>query len=270
MLQVLICTHNEGILEVPSILLPEAEGVGYVVSMQFSEYRYLELIPSVLRRRPDVSLHTIEGSGLSANRNHAIAQASAEICVVADDDVRYTLDDLRRIEAEHIAHPEADVLLFQARNPQGELMKRYPAHPFDYKNQPKGYYPSSIEITFKRERVKDVPFDLRFGLGSGQIACGEEEVWLHTLYRKNKCTITYLPYPVVQTMDQPQGGANFATRPEIQCAKGAVLYYIYGWTAWLRCLKVCWTTARQQKHARFFTLLRNSARGILYITKTGR
>ena len=105
MLQVLICTHNEGILEVPSILLPEAEGEGYVVSMQFSEYRYLELIPSVLRRRPDVSLHTIEGIGLAANRNHAIAQASAEICVVADDDVRYTLDKLRRIEAEHIAHP---------------------------------------------------------------------------------------------------------------------------------------------------------------------
>ena len=118
--------------------------------------------------------------------------------------------------------------------------------------------------------MKDVPFDLRFGMGSGQIVCGEEEVWLHTLYRKNKCTIKYLPFPIVQTIDMPQGGANFATLPEKQRAKGAVLYYIYGWTAWLRCLKVCWTTARQQKGARFFTLLRNTARGILYITKTGR
>lgn len=270
MLQVLICTHNEGILEVPSILLPEAEGIGYVVSMQYSDFQYLRLIPSILCRRRDVLLHTLEGSGLSANRNHALELASADVCVIADDDVRYTLDELRRIEAEHAAHPEADVLLFQARGPKGELLKNYPQHAFDYGRQPKGYYPSSIEITFKRERAKDVPFDLRFGMGSGLFVSGEEEVWLNTLYRKHQRTIRYIPFPIVQTLDTPQGGRNFATRPERQQAKGATLYYIHGLSAWLRCLKEAWTATRRVKGASFVAAFRNTIKGIMFIMKTGR
>ena len=270
MIQVLICTFNSGIADIPKILLPEAEGVGYVVSMQYSEARFLSLIPEELKHRGDVVLSTIEGLGLSVNRNNAIAQATAKVCVIADDDVSYTLDQLRRIEAEHEAHPEADVLLFQALGPDGNLLKDYPLAPFNYRQQPKGYSPISFEITFKRKRVVSMPFDLRFGLGSGIIVCGEEEVWLNALYRKLGCTICYLPIPVVQTMDLPQGGANFATRPEMQRAKGAVLYYIHGWSAWLRCLKTCWCTARKVNDTRFFTMLCNTAKGIFYITKTGR
>ena len=270
MLQVLICTLNAGISDIPNILLPEAEGVGYVVSMQYTEAHYLERIPEALRSRQDVTLSTIAGRGLSANRNNALAHATAEVCVIADDDVRYELADLRRIEAEHRAHPEAGVLLFQARGPEGGLLRDYPELPFDYQRQPRGYSPISFEITFKRERVGSTPFDLRFGLGSGDIVCGEEEVWLNTLYRKAACTIKYLPIPVVQTVDFPQGGANFATRQEMQRAKGAVLYYIYGLTAWLRCIKESWTTARRIKEARFITMLRNTARGIIYIMRTGR
>ena len=270
MLQILICTLNEGILEVPHILLPEAEGVGYVVSMQYTEAHYLERIPEVLKSRRDITLSTIAGRGLAANRNNALAHARAEVCVIADDDVRYTLADLHRIEAEHRAHPEADVILFQARGPKGELLKNYPPHAFDFANQPKGYYPSSIEITFKRERVSAIPFDLRFGLGSGCIVCGEEEVWLNALMRKGGCTICYVPTPVVQTMDAPQGGAGFATRTEVQRAKGAVLYYIHGASAWLRCVKEAWMAARLAEGAHFFTILKNTALGIIYIMRTGR
>lgn len=270
MLQILICTHNAGICNIPHILLPECEGVGYVVSMQYSEPKYLDLIPEVLKSRNDITLCTLAGKGLSANRNNAILHATADLCVIADDDVRYTLRDLQRIEAEHQAHPDADIILFQALDPQGNLLKNYPQHPFDYHHQPKGYFTSSIEITFKREHIKSTPFDLRFGLGSGKIGAGEEEVWLNALHRKAGCTIKYLPIPIVQTTETPQGGANFATRPEMQRAKGAVLYYIHGWSAWLRCLKTCWCTARKVKEAHFFTLLCNTAKGILYIIKTGR
>ncbi len=270
MLQILICTHNEGIREVPNILLPEAEGIGYVVSMQYSDARYLNAVPAELRYRKDVVLSVIAGQGLSANRNNAIACATAEVCVVADDDVRYELADLQRIVAAHAAHPEAGVILFQAKGPQGELLKNYPQESFNYPDIPKGYYPSSIEITFKRVCVKDIPFDLRFGIGSKGVACGEEEVWLHTLYRKAGQFILYLPFSVVRTLESPQGGANFAMRPEIQRAKGATLYYLYGMSAWLRCFKASLFTACSVKNAHFFTLLRNTARGILYIMRTGR
>ena len=269
MLQILICTYNAGICDVPSILLPPAEGVGYVVSMQYSDPCFLGQIPDVLKQRDDVILSINKGLGLSANRNNAIACATAEVCVIADDDVRYTLSDLHSIASAHAAAPEADVLLFQAKGPQG-FLKPYPTHTFDYAHQPKGYYPSSIEITFKRERVKDIPFDLRFGLGSGCIINGEEEVWLNTLYRKGKRSINYVPTPIVQTVDVPQGGANFAVNSEVQRAKGAKLYYIYGVTGFLRCVKESLVTAQQEKTACLWQLLKNTFAGALYIMRTGR
>lgn len=269
MLQLLICTYNTGIRDVPSILLPPVEGIGYVVSMQYSDDCFLKDIPKVLLQREDVVLSTINGLGLSVNRNNAITNATAEICVIADDDVRYTLSDLHRIVSAHEATPEADVLLFQAKGPQG-FLKHYPTHTFDYAHQPKGYYPSSIEITFKRERVKDISFDPRFGLGSGCIINGEEEVWLNTLYRKGKCSIYYVPTPIVQTIDVPQGGANFAVNSEVQRAKGAILYYIYGVTGFLRCVKESLVTAQQEKAAGLWQLLKNTFAGALYIMRTGR
>lgn len=269
MLQLLICTYNAGIRDVPSILLPPAEGIGYVVSMQYSDACFLKEIPEVLKQREDVILSTINGLGLSVNRNNAIACATAEVCVIADDDVRYTLQDLLRIVSAHEAAPEADVLLFQAKEPKG-FLKSYPSHAFDYAHQPKGYYPSSIEITFKRERIKNVPFDLRFGLGSGNLINGEEEVWLNRLHRKEGRIIRYVPVPVVQTIDIPQGGANFATSPEVQRAKGAKLYYIYGAMGFLRCVKESFVTSRREKAARFWQLLKNTFAGALYIMRTGR
>ena len=269
MLQILICTYNAGICDVPSILLPPAEGIGYVVSMQYTDACFLEQIPDVLRRREDVILSTIAGKGLSANRNNALAHATAEVCVIADDDVRYTLSDLHRIASEHVAKPKADVLLFQATRPQG-LLKEYPPQPFDFAHIPSGYYPSSIEITFKRERVKHIPFDLRFGLGSGNIVNGEEEVWLNTLHRKAGRTVCYVPIPIVHTLDVPQGGAHFATNPDVQRAKGAKLYYIYGVMGLLRCVKESFAVARREKAARLWQLLKNTLAGALYIMRTGR
>lgn len=270
MIQILICTYDSGVRNVPNILLPPAEGIAYVVSMQYSEPCYLDQVPEVIKKREDVVFSAIAGRGLSANRNNAIAIATADLCVLADDDVRYSLNDLQRIEAEHAAHPEADVLLFQAKGPAANLLKDYPLHSFNYHNCPKGYSPMSIEITFKRERVKGIPFDLRFGIGSDLFVCGEEEVWLNTLHRKFGKTILYIPFPIVQTVTLPQGGCGFATNPKVQRAKGAVLYYIYGLSAWLRCLKESVVVAHRVKEARLTTLLTNTARGIISIMKTGR
>ena len=91
-LHLLVCTLDERIAAVPQMLLPPQEGVRWVVSMQYTDERFLQQIPSVLRERSDVHLLTLPGKGLSRNRNHALAfvrqalfsEADSEHCTLSE------------------------------------------------------------------------------------------------------------------------------------------------------------------------------------------
>ena len=91
-LHLLVCTLDERIAGVPQMLLPPQEGVRWVVSMQYTDERFLQQIPAVLQERSDVHLLTLPGKGLSRNRNHALAsvrqtlfnEADAERCALSE------------------------------------------------------------------------------------------------------------------------------------------------------------------------------------------
>ena len=70
-LDILICSLNKGIVRVQDVLLEPQEGVRYIVSYQYTDERYSDLIPKSLSERPDVSVFRYKGQGLSANRNLA-------------------------------------------------------------------------------------------------------------------------------------------------------------------------------------------------------
>jgi hypothetical protein len=52
--------------------------------------------------------------GVGFNRNTVWMYADADICLFADDDVRYWNGYTERVLAEFVRHPEADVILFTA------------------------------------------------------------------------------------------------------------------------------------------------------------
>lgn len=244
-LDILVCTIDDRIGRVPSLLLPPQEGVRYVVSMQYTQPRFLEGIPPQLRQRSDVSLVTLAGRGLSRNRNHGLAHCTADAILIADDDVVYTLPRLRRLMECLDDHPDVDVALFEATRRDGRLMKPYPSHATDYRTAmaQRGYYPSSWEIVLRRRAVGRLRFDERFGIGSvfrpnascaeravaGEgraatvyLACGEEEVLMHDAVRTGLC-VWFFPVVIGET-DQGTG-AHFLSDPAVQRAKGAVFAY---------------------------------------------
>lgn len=85
-LHVLVCTLDEGITRVPHLLKPEREDVRYVVSFQYSDEKFLSLIPDALRRE-DVRIVTLPGRGLCRNRNHVMTFVNDGIALIADDDL---------------------------------------------------------------------------------------------------------------------------------------------------------------------------------------
>ena len=66
-LDILICTLNKGIVRMADILMEPREGVHYIVSYQYTDERYLDLIPSVVNERSDVSLYKYPGQGLKSS-----------------------------------------------------------------------------------------------------------------------------------------------------------------------------------------------------------
>lgn len=87
-LDILICSIDKGIVRLSDVLLPQRDDVRYVVSYQYTDERYLELVPLCLEERTDVVLYKTAGSGLSANRNLAVEHATSDLIMFADDDTR--------------------------------------------------------------------------------------------------------------------------------------------------------------------------------------
>ncbi len=261
-LEVLVCTFNDRIGRVSDVFLPPLPDVRYLVSFQYSDEKFKEAARSAVPRRSDIRLTCIKGHGLSANRNNAIAHATGDILLIADDDVSYEKDFFRRIMQCFQAHPDLDIGCFRAETPDHRPFRRYADHSFDYARQPRGTYFCSVEIAFRR-RAACPPFDERFGLGAPFLGAGEEEVFLLQAFRRG-LSVRYFPQVVVRT-EAATTGRRFFTSPPLQRSKGAVLCLIHGpWGAWLRCLKFAFSHIRQSNPLRS---LYEMTRGILYICR---
>ncbi|MGM9803437.1 MAG: glycosyltransferase family 2 protein [Muribaculaceae bacterium] len=175
-LEILICTLDEGINRMVQMLLPATDGIKYLVSWQQTG-KVAPMVPAELRR-PDVRVFSIEGKGLSRNRNNALKHAKGDVCLIADDDLTLLPEGLNVIITAFEQHPKLDIATFRYESKNHP--KKYPRNSFDLRTFPKGYYVNSIEIAFRRESVQGkLWFDEHFGLGAPVLSAGEESVWMH-------------------------------------------------------------------------------------------
>ena len=178
-IDVLICSLNKGIVRVDEVMLPPRSDVHYIVSYQYTDERYLDLIPESLSQREDVTLYKYNGQGLSANRNLAMEKSTAELFMYADDDTHFTEETFDTIFETFKQETELDIAFFRASTYTGKLLKSYPENEQMLTAMPKDYIISAIEMVCRREAVQGkIRFDERFGLGTKFLTCGEEEIWM--------------------------------------------------------------------------------------------
>ena len=121
--------------------------------------------------------------GVGKNRNLVLAYASADICLMADDDVRYADDMEQRVLAEFEAHPDADVIVFHFESndpyrkpPRYDKTKKWPK----LARTPWG----SIRIAFRLNSLlrANAWFSTLFG-GGCIFPSGEDSMWIKDLRR---------------------------------------------------------------------------------------
>lgn len=260
-LEILICTLDDGIAQIAPMLLPQHNGISYLVSWQHSDSK--ETSVPVELKRDDVKICHLQGRGLSRNRNNCLRHASADVCLIGDDDCRYTHDQLQAVIDTFDHNPDVDIATFQYSS-EG-YTKHYPTTSQDLSTSPKGYYLSSIEIAFRRLSVQGkVWFNENFGLGSEVFHCGEENIFIHTAIEKGlNCRF----FPITIVADQePLVTLERDKQPGTLMTYGAELQLYKPCTKYVRTLLKAWRLKRQ-RNVPLFHAVKHMLKGINYIKR---
>lgn len=257
-LDVLICTMGrDGIERVVAMNLPRVRNVSYIVSWQMPEADSPRTVPHELLR-DDISVSIIGSRGLSKNRNNSIRQSSADICLIADDDLRYTPDGLTAVIETFEKNPDMDVATFRFSGADG---KWYSDREFDLAKPEKGYYPTSFEIAFRRARIAGkVEFNEQMGLGAPQLHSGEEAVFIHqALCRGLNCR--YFPVTITRHAGLTTGLRKLTAG--VLMGQGACFSITHPVTGLLRLPLFAWRNYRCGR-TKLFPAMHRLLRGYIY------
>ena len=163
-LDLAMITHGpQGIERVATVLLPPQPGVRYVVSWQRHENAP---IPTALLR-PDVEIHRFDGVGLSNNRNNALDHCTADVILIADDDLTYLPGAFNEILRVFSENPGLDFATFRSEKDGNPV---YPKTETRLRNPlPKNYYAVSIEMALRRSSAGNLRMCPELGLGAPPI-----------------------------------------------------------------------------------------------------
>ncbi len=255
-LDIAICTLGKaGIARVASMNLPQLPGVRYVVSWQGHDG--IE-VPEALYSRSDIALHRYNERGLSRNRNNAFEHCTADIVLIADDDLIFHvpgLDELRRVFEEN---PKIDFATFRSERPD---MKHFPSESVALgKRLPKNYHVTSFEIALRRATTGSLRFCAEFGLGAEKYHGGEEELLLQSAVRRGM-HCRFFPITICSHPHESTGTKARMTDGNLR-AFGAVIALTYPWTTALRLPLKAWRLCRRRQASFFHALSLMSAAAI--------
>ena len=128
--------------------------------------------------------------GLSKSRNMAIANATADICMLADDDMEYR-SDYEFTVLDAFSRLDGDIISFQVRGIE-KPFKNYSSQEKSV-NFLQSMKLASVEIAFRREAFvqKKIKFDENIGAGT-EFLMGEENAMLAQCLKKG-LKIYYTP-----------------------------------------------------------------------------
>ena len=258
-LEILISTLDEGINNVPAMLLTQQKNIGYLVSWQHSKGKDIALPHELMRS--DVKVCNLDGRGLSRNRNNSIKNATADLCLIADDDCTYTHEQLQQVVDTFEKNPDVDIATFRFSGEGSN--KWYPSTPQNLKTFPKGYYVSSIEIAFRSLSVQGkLWFNENFGLGAEPFHCGEENIFLRSALAQG-LSCKFFPITVVKEKDSSIC-IKRDNDPGTLRSYGAELHLFQPRTKYLRMILKAYRLWHN-RNVPFFHALRHMNNGINYI-----
>jgi len=127
--------------------------------------------------------------GLSRSRNLALQYATADIVMIADDDVQYIDGYTEIVVATYRTYSKYDIITFKTRNNKKYLCNNKKINRISSRKI------TSSEITMKLSSVRGISFNVLFGTGSSCFLHGEENIFLNSCIRRKR-KILYIPQTI--------------------------------------------------------------------------
>lgn len=176
-IEVLISTMHQSNIDIFSIMNIQSD------ALAINQYDYEYKVESVKNNCNVFRMISLHGRGLSKSRNLAIQNSTADICVIADDDLVYKDNYVEIITEAYNKHPDADIIAFNVPSSNKErptkILKKTNV------NVLQSMKLASFQLTFRRKRIFDnqISFNTLFGAGS-IYTCGEENIFLIECLKK--------------------------------------------------------------------------------------
>ena len=143
-----------------------------------------------------VAVYSFAERGVGLNRNNTLMRATAEFCLIADDDMRYFPDYAETVGKAFDSHPEADVIVFnveESRRKKPIVIKK--PYRVGWRNFMRF---ATFRFAFRTESVRrrGIAFNLSFG-GGAAYAHGEDSLFLADCLTKG-LTVLALPITVAE------------------------------------------------------------------------
>ena len=193
--QILISTMNRENLDFLWQMFPhhDLNNLNIIIVNQTAEGKLL------ISNVPTVKVLNSFEKGLSKSRNLALQNVTKDWCLLADDDLVYLLGFEKHIASGIQKYSKSGVLIFQAQVNENLLFRKYPDKSQEEMAIFKKLHVRSIEMLLNKRVIRNpIHFHESFGLGSDVFNCGEEQIVMFEISKKEKLNISFFKKTIVQ------------------------------------------------------------------------
>lgn len=227
-LTILIATYGERASYIDSMLLPQHDGIEYIIIAQQVEAFSAGQISKKLGLRADVTIKFTSEKGVTKSRNKALDLLSerSDYVLFCDDDIMFEKDIYQKI-VEAFEQNDWDVITFSISSPDGgRLLKNYATHSFQHSTL-SILKVGTIEVAAKSKIFRDNP-TLRFpqylGAGAAYPLC-DEPVLLNRVMRFGY-KLGFSPQPIMRHPLESSG--KVIESREAMMSRGIAFREIFG------------------------------------------
>ena len=173
--------------------------------------------------------------GVGLNRNNVLMRATSDICILADDDLKFRDGYTKIVEKYFKENPDCDVIIFNIKGSKSRyvIKKKFKV---SFRNFMRF---GAVRITFRRKSVTKhgIYFNLHFG-GGTEYSAGEDTLFLHECLKKG-LKIIAVPEYIATLLDNRESTWFKGYTNKFFIDRGALFAAISKKWAWLLCLQFC-------------------------------
>lgn len=229
-IQMLVSAVNQDVMTLAERMNLRTDAI---VINQCGEFAYTEYEHAAHQ----IKCYSLKERGVGLSRNNALMRAEADICVFADEDIRYEDGYERRIADEFERHRDADVILFNVRVAPSrrtywnDRVKR--VRWFNY-----GRYPAySIAARTDALHRANVSYSLLFG-GGARYSNGEDSLFLRDCLKKKLKIVAVTA--VLGEEEERESTWFHGYNEKFFKDRGVLYHYLYGRMALPFSLRFLW------------------------------